>query len=281
MKYLLILILALTSNIVSKRSKEDLKCIKANKWQNAVSSTKTISSSSVCTSISTSCCYINMTYTYINFNLSSQYCASLSGNLENFKTYLDNLYNDDLYFFSNYTYRNKDKYKNIGRQLDTDFSSNYKCNKAPLKTSYSTYLYNNCGKFDSNGACLFEKDTYYFGNFTRSFYRNFTAEFCNKEVKGTCLLYNGTQSNNAIVRPLLLDLIDYLHIDEPNYVFNQEDDIIDIDVDTEDKIKERWTINCSDIPKIDFEIICPDKYVSGYFTSLTVKLVFICILVLV
>ena len=60
----------------AKRSASDLKCIKANKWQNLTSSTKTFDYSNTCNSISSSCCYINMTYSYINFDVSSQYCAS-------------------------------------------------------------------------------------------------------------------------------------------------------------------------------------------------------------
>ena len=86
----------------AKRSASDLKCIKANKWQNLTSSTKTLDYSNTCTSISSSCCYINMTYSYINFDVSSQYCALLSGNLDDFKEYLNNLYQDDVLFFSNW-----------------------------------------------------------------------------------------------------------------------------------------------------------------------------------
>ena len=166
----------------AKRSASDLKCIKANKWQNLTSSTKTLDYSNTCTSISSSCCYINMTYSYINFDVSSQYCASLSGNLDDFKEYLNNLYQDDVLFFSNYTYRNKANYKYLGRQLD----------------------------------------------------------YCNKLDKGKCLMYNGTKSNNAMVRPLLQDLVGYLHIDEPDYVFDQSDDVVDINPDNEDTITDKW-----------------------------------------
>ena len=31
-----------------------------------------------------------------------------------------------------------------------------------------------------------------------------------------------------MVRPLLQDLVGYLHIDEPDYVFDQSDDVVDI-----------------------------------------------------
>ena len=125
----------------AKRSASDLKCIKANKWQNLTSSTKTLDYSNTCTSISSSCCYINMTYSYINFDVSSQYCASLSGNLDDFKEYLNNLYQDDVLFFSNYTYRNKANYKYLGRQLDYNYTQNYSCFKAPLnKTTVLIFI---------------------------------------------------------------------------------------------------------------------------------------------
>ena len=253
----------------AKRSASDLKCIKANKWQNLTSSTKTLDYSNTCTSISSSCCYINMTYSYINFDVSSQYCASLSGNLDDFKEYLNNIYQDDVLFFSNYTYRNKANYKYLGRQLDYNYTQNYSCFKAPSKQNYSTYLYNNCGQFDKNGGCLFEKDTYYFSNFTNSFYRNYSEEYCNKLNKEKCLMYNGTKSNNAMVRPLLQDLVGYLHIDEPDYVFDQSDDVVDINPDNEDTITDKWpTGYCKDIPKISLNIVCPNSYVNGNYIKL-------------
>ena len=75
---------------VAKRATEDLNCIKMNVWQSLSTSTKTISSPS----ISKNCCYINMTYSYINFDISSQYCFSLSGNLDDFKEYINNSPNE-------------------------------------------------------------------------------------------------------------------------------------------------------------------------------------------
>ena len=73
-------------------------------------------------------------------------------------------------------------------------------------------------------------------------------------------MYNGTRSNNAMVRPLLKDLIDYLHIDDPDYVFNSTDDVIEFNPDQEETIRERWPTNfCADIPKVSFDIVCPTK----------------------
>ena len=104
MIYIILVISYITSVLsVAKRATEDLKCIKMNVWQSLSSSTKTISSPSSCTSISKNCCYINMTYSYINFDVSSQYCFSLSGNLNDFKEYINNLYQDDILYFTNYT----------------------------------------------------------------------------------------------------------------------------------------------------------------------------------
>ena len=153
--------------------------------------------------------------------------------------------------------------------MDYNYTQNYSCFKAPSKQNYSTYLYNNCGQFDKNGGCLFEKDTYYFSNFTNSFYRNYSEEYCNKLDKGKCLMYNGTKSNNAMVRPLLQDLVGYLHIDEPDYVFDQSDDVVDINPDNEDTITDKWpTGYCKDIPKISLNIVCPNSYVNGNYIKL-------------
>lgn len=264
-----LIILLLIYPIDSKRDAKDLKCIKANKWQSLINSSKKIEDPTTCTSISSECCYINISYEYINYQLESQYCASLSGPIEDFKTYLKSLYQDDLYYWSNYTYRNRYKYKYIGRQFDKHFLDSYKCYNPPNKTSYSTYLYNNCGKFDDKGGCLFEKDTKYMNTFIKSFYRNYSEEYCNKQSGGKCLMYNGTRSNNAMVRPLLLELIDYLHIDDSNYNYTI-DDIIETDPDSEDTITDPWPTNsCSSIPEVKIDVICPSTYKSGNFLSVT------------
>ena len=266
----------------SKRDADDLKCIKANKWQDLISSTKTISDPSTCTKISKRCCYVNMTYSYINFDVSSQYCFSLSGSIDEFKEYLENLYQDDLYYFANFTYRNKYDMHFLGRQFEGNYLANYKCWKPPTQKMYSSYLYNNCGQFD-HGQCLFEKDKLYFGNFTEAFYRNYSTDYCNKESgDGKCIMYNGTRSNNAMIRPLLKDLIDYLHIDDTNYDSDLGDGgIIEIDPDAEENIKELWnkTTNCTDIPKVNFEVICPSSYVYGNYLKMNLYSVSILIFI--
>ena len=71
-----------------------------------------------------------------------------------------------------------------------------------------------------------------------------------------------------MVKPLLKDLIDYLHIDEPNYDTEIGDGgIIEIDPDEEDKIREPWT-GCGEIPKVNFEVICPSSYVYGNYIKI-------------
>ena len=282
MKLSYIFFLTLILKSFCERSSSDLKCIKANTWQNLISSTKVIASPTTCTKVADNCCWINMTYNYINFDVSSQYCFSLSGPIEEFKTYIENLYQDDLLYFANYTYRNKYDMRYLGRQLDYNYTENNTCWKAPSKQNYSTYLYNNCGQF-KNGACLEEKDTNYFGNFTQSFYRYSSSDYCNKKSgDDKCIMYNGTRSNNAMVRPLLKDLIDYLHIDDPDYVFNSTDDVIEFNPDQEETIRERWPANfCVDIPKVSFDIVCPTKYKSGNYVQISLYIILLLISILV
>ena len=64
-------------------------------------------------------------------------------------------------------------------------------------------------------------------------------------------MYNGTKSNNAMIRPLVQDIIGYLHIDEPDYVFSQDDDVVDINPDED-------TSKLEETPTISFDIVCPD-----------------------
>ena len=105
----------------------------------------------------------------------------------------------------------------------------------------------------------------------------------NKESgDGKCIMYNGTRSNNAMIRPLLKDLIDYLHIDDTNYDSDLGDGgIIEIDPDAEENIKELWnkTTICTDIPKVNFEVICPSSYVYGNYLKMNLYSVSILIFI--
>ena len=275
--FLIILLFPFT---LSARSPDDLKCIQKNKWQDLINSTKTISDPSDCTSVSKQCCFINITYSYINVNVSSQYCFSLDGNVDKFKEYITNLYQDNIYNFANYTYRNKDKYRWIGRQFDEPFFTNFTCFMPPHKSNYSTYLFQNCGKFDG-GKCLFEKDVNYFGNFTEKFYENYTGDYCRKKGDdGKCIKYTGSRANNAMIRPLMLDLIEYLHIDDPHYDYEGENDIVEFNPDDENSIIEKWE-NCSPIPKVDIQLICPEDFKSAKFIKWNILILFMFIMLYV
>ena len=74
-----------------------------------------------------------MTYSYINFDVSSQYCFSLSGNLNDFKEYINNLYQDDILYFANYTYRHKAQMKYLGRHSTIITQKTTNASKLPLK----------------------------------------------------------------------------------------------------------------------------------------------------
>ena len=205
-----------------------------------------------------------MTYSYINFDVSSQYCASLSGNLDDFKESLNNLYQDDVLFFSNYT---------VIKRIINISEDNWiiitlriiPVSKPPLnKTTVLIFITTVDNLTKMADAYLRRTHIILVTSQIRSI-----EEYCNKLDKGKCLMYNGTKSNNAMVRPLLQDLVGYLHIGEPDYVFDQSDDVVDINPDNEDTITDKWpTGYCKDIPKISLNIVCPNSYVKGNYIKL-------------
>lgn len=262
MKLVLILIAVTIVFIFTKtRPLEDKKCIDQNVWQDLYDSTKLIGDPTKCTKISTDCCFISINYSYLSHKIESEYCASLSGKIEDFKKFVENTYMDDITYYSTSSYNNYNIFKKIGRQLSTKYYENMGSCSQPSDNpkDYSTYLEQNCGKFDpETGDCLEEKDTKYFEGFVADFYEYFLLTYCNKKDEdGKCILYTGTQQNNAMVKPLLRDLIGYLHLDNPDY----EGD--DTNVDTNKDIREKWPnkTDCTPRSPVNVIVICPENYV--------------------
>ena len=84
-------------------------------------------------------------------------------------------------------------------------------------------------------------------------------------------MYNGTKSNNAMIRPLVQDIIGYLHIDEPDYVFSQDDDVVDINPAEDTSFESGWdTSKLTETPTISFDIVCPDSYISSSYISINI-----------
>lgn len=283
--------------IMTARSKNDARCIKANVWQNLNDSQKEIEPTA-CTSIYKSCCYIHFSMNYMkDLKVETKFCASLSGFVDDRKAYFKSLLEDEMQQFANYTYYSKHKYEEIGRQFNYLYNDSY-CYFPPPSSNknYSDYLYKNCGKFDKNGTCVEEKDTVKFNQFVAQFYEHFLSTYCSKRSgDDKCILYSGSMGNNLMVRPLLVDLKGYLDIDakedakEENRRLrrldgDEDDETTDDNVgniEAEDQIVYRWSSSeqCPFSKNITVEVICPSNYQYSSYISISLFLTLIVLLI--
>ena len=109
--------------------------------KNVENTSKTIGSPSVCHSVSTQCCFINLTHYYGDYLLTQEYCNYLNVNITEFQKFLQDLYEDDLKHYANFTAHNLDMYRIIGRNLDYNLIEELNCFIGPKSNSeYSTFI---------------------------------------------------------------------------------------------------------------------------------------------
>lgn len=264
-------------------SQEAFNCFQKNVI-NKENSSKTIGSPSVCHSVSNQCCFINITHYYGDYLLTQEYCNFLNVNITEFQTFLQNLYEDDLKHYANFTAHNLEMYRKLGRNLDYNLVDKLNCFIGPKSnTEYSNFAINNCREF-KDGKCIGQKNNTQMDLFMSNFHQKYSDAYCNKkEDKTKCIRYNGIRSNDKMILPLLEELRDYLQADNDEYqVLNNETNVdINPDVEYNDEGEQdlltNWTIEkkfikkCKQRPEIKVEVICPEGYVSQSY----IKVIFI------
>ena len=292
--FLFIIFLLNTINAAPKFSSvEAFKCLQKNVFNNIQNSSKIIGSPSVCHSVSTQCCFINITHYYGDYLLTQEYCNFLNVNITEFTQFLQDMYEDDEKYYANFTAHNLDMYYTIGRNLDYNLVDKLNCFIPPTSnTEYSTYTVNNCQEF-KDGICTGRKNNTKMNNFMSNFHQKYSDYYCNKkEDQKKCVRYSGTRGNDKMLLPLMEELRDYLQADNDEYiVFNNETNV-DINPDFVDEDEgenaylTNWTLNnkfikdCKPRPEVKVEVICPEGYVDQtyikfYFLYLGFLLLFI------
>ena len=256
-------------------SKDALSCFQKNTFDNIQNASKKIGSPSVCHSVSTQCCFINITHYYGSYLLTQEYCNYLNVNITEFQQFLQDLYEDDEKFYANYTAHNINNYVTIGRNLDYNLVDRLDCFLGPhTNTEYSTYVTKNCQEFKDD-VCTGVKNNTRMNHFVHNFHQKYSDAYCNKNEGNNmqeCVRYTGTRSNDKMLMPLLEELRDYLQADNDEYVvYNNETNVdiepeIDSDDDQEFNYMTNWTYNrqfiknCTDRPEVKVQVICPEGY---------------------
>ena len=124
------------------------------------------------------------------------------------------------------------------------------------------------------------------------FHKNYSNAYCNKKEEGKkCIKYNGTRANDKMVRPLLMELADYLQADNDTYIVYYNNTNVDIDTEEDEEdgsstfldqwIKDDKVIkNCTQRPNVTVYVECPPGYVYQEFLIHNKILLFILFLIL-
>lgn len=259
--YILVNIVMLISCSQS-RSNNETQCITANNnWDFMNSHVDMIPDSSVCTSISTSCCHIKIAYVYNEMVFNNSYCFTISGLISDWEAKFTNYYNDELMWLGNYFMANQAQYSDIGNNLNYTWD-NYTCMQTHNASEFSTYYLTHCGLFDSDGTCAIMNNDTYFNDFVKVLYKNTTDGLCNNvdPVTGNCITYTEYENDTAL-DPLLNVLKEGLKLDA-NTTTSQTGDLI-----VQQRKPQSNNTSCRPTPKVTVEIICSDQYVASSFIN--------------
>ena len=285
-----ILLFSITlSEIFSKKDTHITDCLSKNIFQDPSNSVKTIESPDVCHQISSSCCYINLSYAYNYIDIVAQYCIDLTVNITAMEIFLSNLYNDDLIYFTNGTAHMFDDYVKFGRNYASRLIYNLSCYMSPNSSRYySDYALTNCAVFDDEGSCIVLNDNTYFKNFLVAYHTYFSHNYCSKKSSDKkCIYPHGKRGNPLMARPLLTELVSYLKADSDEEAVTDDDGNIQFDAEEEEdsvsstKYITSWkypngiTEPCKDFHNISFTIQCPSGYNYGFYLRFCFIKVFI------
>jgi len=289
---ILFFLIFLIKLISSKKQTQSISCLKVNEYNGIINGEKTIGDKNKCFKVSNNCCFINLTYNYGDYPLKHEFCYHLNVNITEFQQFLYDMYNDDEMFYANFTAHNLDMYQTIGRNLETKLTDSLNCFIGPQSNEeYSTYVDNNCKEF-VDGVCTGKKNTTQFNEFMSGFHKNYSNAYCNKKEEGKkCIKYNGTRANDKMVRPLLMELADYLQADNDTYIVYYNNTNVDIDTEEDEEdgsstfldqwIKDDKVIkNCTQRPNVTVYVECPPGYVYQEFLIRNKILLFILFLIL-
>lgn len=279
MIYYSLLILFLFYFIKTAKISDSIKCLQVNQYDDITNGVKVIGDKKKCFNVSSQCCFINITHYYGDHLLKHEYCNYLNVNKTEFEEFLNNMYNDDEMYYANFTANSYETFKRIGRNLDKNTTDIFNCFIGPRSNEeYSTYVINNCKEF-KDGVCTGKKNTTQFNEFIENFHKNYSNEYCNKkEDKKKCIRYNGTRSNDKMIKPLLDELADYLQADNDEYKVQYNESNVDIDPDEDDdngnsSFVEAWKdgnkiiLNCTERPIVQVVVECPENYVYQEFIN--------------
>ena len=142
-RFINLIILILFDFIKSAKVTESIKCLQVNQYNGIRKGEKVIGDKRKCFAVSKQCCFINITHYYGNYLLRNEYCNYLNVNIEEFRQFLYNMYNDDEMFYANFTAHNLEMYQTIGRNLNKSLTDTFKCFLGPkTNEEYSTYVVN-------------------------------------------------------------------------------------------------------------------------------------------
>lgn len=261
------------------KDKDQASCLLQNSinYDNRLASTL-ISDPTNCTTIINSCCYARIQYNYGDMPYNDTFCFVMSGDPKDFYNTINNWINDEVKWYSNYTYNNYAGLSSIGNNLNYTYYSNYSCYNPPAPQDFSNYYPSRCMSYDANGTCLIQADDNNFNQFVTNIFTTVTSSFCNSinADTGLCDSYivsKNPNGNDPELNPLLTELIKSLSVDQANNTNSTTDNSTTNGTGSTSVNNNGWPNDCKPQVIAVVTIICPDNYTSGDTLMLSFKII--------
>jgi hypothetical protein len=248
----------------------DIDCINENKksFDFLNPKTKLIQNPSQCTTKTSKCCYVEITYQYGWTEISNNYCALLTGDINERIQEISGTLTDQSRYYADFTYNNFPTLTSIGNNLDYIYYKDFKCQTPAKANEYYSYSNDNCALKNDDDTCRIVNDEIYFNEYTKLLYSNITANFCNKKnSNGKCLkIEEGDNYNNDEINPLFNYLQENLISNSNNSYFenmeNQKDEKMQ-EIINNNEYSKKFYAKCERVKPANVKIICPETYTSA------------------
>jgi hypothetical protein len=248
----------------------DKDCINENKkaFDFLNPKTKLISDPSQCTSKTSQCCYVEIKYKYGWTEISNNYCALLTGDINERIQEISGILTDQSRYYADFTYNNFPTLTSIGNNLDYIYYKDFICQLPPDPKEYYSYSNDNCALKNDDGTCRIVNDQIYADEYTKLLYSNFTVKYCNKkDENGNCLkIEDSINYNNDELNPLFNylqeNLISLNNNSYSEYLLNKENESKQ-KMQNFNEYSKKFYSKCEKIKPAIVKIICPENYINA------------------
>lgn len=229
---------------------------------------KLIKDPNQCITKGSQCCYVEVNYEYGWTEISNNYCALLTGNIEQRIQQISGTLTDQSRYYADFTYNNFQELTSIGNNLDYIYYKDFTCQTPPDEREYYSYANDNCALQNEDGTCRIVNDKIYANEYTKVLYNNYTASYCTKkDPKGKCLGVEQDKNFNPSGMNPLMDLLEASLISEdgktPEEINRENQQKQENEMINYNEYSQNFYAKCTKVQPAKVRIICPESYIDG------------------